>query len=114
MAGFRDMISKVMPKTWAAQAEAESRQWMIRCEACGYEQSVWDAGGMRWKADWTSSAFEISARNILSDGWPDEISRPYKSKSFSRLAHRILPINPLHPVINNFGSDMLTFLTWAS
>ena len=50
MAGFRDMISKVMPKTWAAQAEAESRQWMIRCEACGYEQSVWDAGGMRWKA----------------------------------------------------------------
>lgn len=47
---IRSMISKVMPRSLAAQAEAESKQWMITCEVCGFEQSVWDAGGMRFKA----------------------------------------------------------------
>lgn len=47
---IRGMISKVMPRSWAAEAEAESKQWMIHCDSCGCEQSVWDAGGMRWKA----------------------------------------------------------------
>lgn len=30
--------------------ERESRAWMMRCEACGFEKSVWDFGGIRWKA----------------------------------------------------------------
>jgi len=29
--------------------EAESRAWMVRCP-CGFERSVWDMGGIRWKA----------------------------------------------------------------
>ena len=29
--------------------EADSRLWMLRC-SCGFEQSWWDAGGIRWKA----------------------------------------------------------------
>jgi hypothetical protein len=29
--------------------EAESRQRMIRCP-CGFERSIWEAGGIRWKA----------------------------------------------------------------
>jgi hypothetical protein len=29
--------------------EAESRSWMVRCD-CGFERSVWDMGGIRWKA----------------------------------------------------------------
>jgi len=28
----------------------ESREWMIRCDACGRERSLWSAGGVRYKA----------------------------------------------------------------
>lgn len=38
-----------LPKAWADAIEAESRQWMMRC-SCGHEISVWDAGGVRYKA----------------------------------------------------------------
>jgi uncharacterized OB-fold protein len=34
----------------AAAVEAESRAWMIRCEKCGQEVSVWDSGGIRYRA----------------------------------------------------------------
>ena len=33
-----------------AKMEEESRQWVIKCPKCGYETSVWDAGGIRYKA----------------------------------------------------------------
>ena len=39
----------ILPRKWFASAEAESKKWMIRCP-CGAEQSVWEAGGIRWKA----------------------------------------------------------------
>jgi hypothetical protein len=43
----------VSPAT-AARMEAESRNWMIRCPACGYERSVWETGGIRYKASGTT------------------------------------------------------------
>ena len=39
----------IMPRKWFASAEAESRKWMMRCP-CGASRTVWDAGGIRWKA----------------------------------------------------------------
>ncbi len=30
--------------------EAESRSWMARCPHCCAEKSVWELGGIRWKA----------------------------------------------------------------
>ena len=30
--------------------EAESRAWMMHCPTCGYEISVWEHGGMRYRA----------------------------------------------------------------
>jgi hypothetical protein len=33
-----------------AAMEAESRAWMMQCPHCGFERSVWDAGGIRYKA----------------------------------------------------------------
>jgi hypothetical protein len=30
--------------------EAESRAWIARCETCDGERSIWDLGGIRWKA----------------------------------------------------------------
>jgi ribosomal protein L37E len=47
---LRDLILKVVPGKTAASMEAESREWMARCRTCGYERSIWDLGGLRWKA----------------------------------------------------------------
>ncbi len=33
-----------------ARIEAESRRWFMHCPRCGYEISVWDYGGMRYRA----------------------------------------------------------------
>jgi len=46
---FRAFIIKIFPKL-ASRMEEESRQWMIQCQKCNYEISVWDAGGIRYKA----------------------------------------------------------------
>lgn len=39
----------IMPKKWFEAAEADSRRWVFTCP-CGNEQSIWDSGGIRWKA----------------------------------------------------------------
>jgi hypothetical protein len=43
------LFTSILPRKWAESMEAESRIWMIQCP-CGHEVSVWDAGGIRYKA----------------------------------------------------------------
>jgi len=38
-----------LPRRWAASVEAESRAWQVLCP-CGFSRSVWELGGIRWKA----------------------------------------------------------------
>ena len=48
-------IIALSSKRFAAAMEAESRQWMLRCKK-GHEISIWEAGGIRYKANgnkWT-------------------------------------------------------------
>lgn len=40
----------IFPKAWAESMEAESRLWVARCKHCGFEQSIWEMGGIRWGA----------------------------------------------------------------
>ena len=47
---LRNIILKVLPAKARAAAIAESREWMIICPSCGSKKSVWDTGGLRWKA----------------------------------------------------------------
>jgi hypothetical protein len=47
---LQKFITSLVPRSWAADMEAESRQWMARCEVCGCESSIWEMGGIRWKA----------------------------------------------------------------
>jgi hypothetical protein len=47
---LQSLLVRLLPARWAEDMEAESRSWMIRCPGCGFEQSVWDIGGIRWKA----------------------------------------------------------------
>ena len=43
------LFESLVPRSWRDSMEAESRRWMMQCP-CGHEISVWDAGGVRWKA----------------------------------------------------------------
>jgi hypothetical protein len=53
----QELVGKLVPRSWAAAMEAESREWMVHCRTCGAEQSVWDLGGVRWKAKGTKWTF---------------------------------------------------------
>jgi ribosomal protein S27E len=44
------LVETILPGQWADEIRAESRSWRIRCLGCGASRSVWDAGGVRWKA----------------------------------------------------------------
>jgi rRNA maturation endonuclease Nob1 len=50
MSLIRRLIFAFVSKERAAAMEAESREWILRCEACPREISVWDLGGLRYKA----------------------------------------------------------------
>jgi hypothetical protein len=49
MSKMQDILASVLPERWAASMEAESREWVMRCP-CGHETSIWDMGGIRFKA----------------------------------------------------------------
>ena len=37
--------------------ERESREWMVECLNCGHAESVWDRGGIRYKASGTKRVY---------------------------------------------------------
>lgn len=47
---IQKLVTSLVPKRWAAAIEAESKEWKLICPKCAHERSVWDAGGIRWKA----------------------------------------------------------------
>ncbi|MGF1503961.1 MAG: hypothetical protein GYB64_19855 [Chloroflexi bacterium] len=50
MSRIQKFITRIVPQSMADNMERESRQWIMSCEACGYDESVWEAGGIRWGA----------------------------------------------------------------
>ena len=57
MSSLQKFVVAILPKKWAASMEAELRTWLARCSSCGFEQSFWEAGGMRWKAAGTERRY---------------------------------------------------------
>ena len=49
MSSLQKVCVALLPKRWAEALEAESRSWMLRC-SCGFARSLWELGGVRWKA----------------------------------------------------------------
>ncbi len=50
MSRTQRFIISLVPRAWAERMERESREWMARCPECGHRRSIWDLGGIRWKA----------------------------------------------------------------
>ncbi|PTY01912.1 hypothetical protein DB346_10700 [Verrucomicrobia bacterium LW23] len=46
------VVLSLLPKSWSSSIEAESRQWIAHCNnnGCDRSISVWEMGGVRWKA----------------------------------------------------------------
>ena len=49
MGKLQELLATLLPDAWAASMEDESRAWRMRCP-CGEETSIWEMGGVRWKA----------------------------------------------------------------
>ena len=49
MSFIQRVFVAVLPRRWAESMEAHSRSWMVRC-SCGFARSIWDLGGIRWRA----------------------------------------------------------------
>jgi hypothetical protein len=43
-------VVNLLPAAWQSAIERESREWRSRCPKCLRETSVWDLGGVRYKA----------------------------------------------------------------
>lgn len=50
MSLLRSFIMWFMPPKVKAEAEADSRKWVATCPRCQAVNSVWDMGGIRYKA----------------------------------------------------------------
>jgi hypothetical protein len=64
----RQLFGKLAPRSWATSMEAESRTWMVRCPSCSFERSVWDMGGIRWKASGNKWIW-VRCPNCGKRGW---------------------------------------------
>jgi endogenous inhibitor of DNA gyrase (YacG/DUF329 family) len=47
---FQRLFTTIFPRRWAESMAADSRRWFMKCPECGFEESYWDLGGIRWKA----------------------------------------------------------------
>jgi DNA-directed RNA polymerase subunit RPC12/RpoP len=50
MSAIQKLFTAFLSQKAAADLEAESRSWMVRCPSCSFERSIWELGGIRWKA----------------------------------------------------------------
>ena len=68
LSGIQKFLQMILPKEWSADMEAESRGWKLRCPSCGLECSIWDLGGVRWKAEGNPRRL-ARCRNCGRKGW---------------------------------------------
>ena len=68
MSRTQQLVSRLVPRSWAASMEAESREWMVRCTSCDFERSIWELGGIRWKARGTKRTWGRCS-NCGKRGW---------------------------------------------
>jgi hypothetical protein len=47
---WQKIFKVIASKDTFTAMEAESRTWTIQCENCRCERTIWEIGGIRWKA----------------------------------------------------------------
>jgi hypothetical protein len=62
------LAKALLPARAFAAIEAESREWQVTCSGCGHARSVWDLGGIRYKASGTPRTRGVCSQCGTS-GW---------------------------------------------
>lgn len=59
MSFFQKFFKAIVSKKLYKDFERDSRLWMVQCPNCNHEKSVWDIGGIRYKAVGNSRWFRV-------------------------------------------------------
>ena len=68
MSTIQRIFKAFMPNKWYVEMESESRQWRMKCRHCNHEHSVWDLGGIRYKAAGRPTRY-ITCPNCGKGSW---------------------------------------------
>ncbi|MCC6985512.1 MAG: hypothetical protein IT309_03710 [Anaerolineales bacterium] len=67
-AGLQKFIKMFVSEATFAAMETESRAWKVKCENCNHECSIWELGGIRYKAAGSKKLLRPCA-NCGQRGW---------------------------------------------
>jgi hypothetical protein len=62
MSFIQRLVTGFVSRASADAMRASSLDWMIRCSGCGFERSVWESGGIRYKASGRPRGYRRCAR----------------------------------------------------
>lgn len=68
MSGIQRFFKAIVSKSTFQKMEAESRSWILKCPNCNYETSVWERGGIRYKAAGTPKRLMVCS-NCGQKNW---------------------------------------------
>jgi hypothetical protein len=57
MSFIQRVVTSLVPRATSEAIRRSSLAWMVRCDACGFERSVWESGGIRAKAAGTPRSY---------------------------------------------------------
>jgi uncharacterized Zn finger protein len=50
MTFIQRLVMTLLPQQWSEAIQTESQEWLLSCPDCGTSRSVWEVGGIRFKA----------------------------------------------------------------
>ena len=65
---LQKILKAILPAGTIAKIETESRQWMVKCNTCGTERSIWELGGIRAGASGTKTT-RVSCEKCDKNEW---------------------------------------------
>ncbi|MGE0178279.1 MAG: hypothetical protein AB7O91_00490 [Sphingomonas sp.] len=79
------LVLRLAGPEMAAAMEARSRAWLVRCPNCGHQRSIWELGGIRYKASGAPRMLigcpacgERGWHQVVkSDDFPTTLARPW-------------------------------------
>jgi hypothetical protein len=92
----------VSEATFAAM-EAESKQWKVNCPACGHERSIWDMGGIRYKAAGNKKLGSLGIAVINPFWYTDLTENTEKERIFKGFS-----VKSVSSVYKNHGNSQRT------
>jgi hypothetical protein len=77
---IKNYLFPLLPESWVAAIERDSRDWKVRCKKCGETNNLWDLGGMRGKSagkiHWRRTCAKCGERSRHEVVYEPDTSRP--------------------------------------